>query len=114
MKSHCIEIYYFHLRKYRYKENILLVQNYILCYLKIFLNVILLCCELSFFYEIILYIHIFLFFNSFFKFIKNFLFIICVYFRIFFKMKLNKIINNSILNVSLFIKGISIINHRES
>ena len=36
MKSHYVEIYNFHLRKYRYKESILLVENYILCYLKIF------------------------------------------------------------------------------
>ena len=42
MKSHYIKIYIFHLRKYRYKESILLLQNYILCYLKI-----LQFCELS-------------------------------------------------------------------
>ena len=65
IKSHYIQIYIFHQRKYRCKESILILQKYILCYLKIFLNVILLFYELSVFYEIILYIHIF-FFNSFF------------------------------------------------
>ena len=35
MKLHYIEIYNFHLRKYRYTESILLLQNYILCYLEI-------------------------------------------------------------------------------
>ena len=35
-KSHYIEIYNFHLKKYRYKASILLLQNYILFYLKIF------------------------------------------------------------------------------
>ena len=49
MKSHYIQIYIFHLRKYRYKESILLLQKYILCYLKILLNVILQLYELSFF-----------------------------------------------------------------
>ena len=59
MKSRYIEIYNFHLRKYKYKESILLVQNYILCYLKIFLNLILLFCELSFFLMKSYYIYIY-------------------------------------------------------
>ena len=62
MKSHYIEIYNFYLKKYRYKESILLVESSILCYLKIFLDVILLFCELSFFLiNHIIYTYIFVF-----------------------------------------------------
>ena len=81
MKSCYIEIYNDHLRKYRYKESFLLVQNNILYYLKYFLNIILLFCELSFFIKSY-YIYIYFRFSIllFLTLLKKFLFIICVYF----------------------------------
>ena len=85
MKSHYIQIYIFHLRKYRYKESILLLQKYILCYLKKIFKCNVLFCELSLFYEIILYIHIFFFFQfDFFLLYKNFPFLLYVLFFVIF------------------------------
>ena len=85
MKSHYIQIYIFHLRKYRYKESILVLQKYILCHLKIFFK-----CNIT----------IFVFQFVFFYFIKDFLF---YYMYMFFwknlKRKRNIKISNSILNV---------------
>ena len=71
MKSQYIKIYIFHLKKFRYKESILLLQKYILCYLKIFLNVILVFVNFPFFMKSC-YIYIYFHFSiRFFNFIKK-------------------------------------------
>ena len=90
MKSHYIQIYIFHLRNIDIKKVFDYFKIYFMLF-KIFLNVILLFCELSLFYEIILYIHIFVFQFVFFLIYKSFPFLLYVYvFWKFLKRKLKK------------------------